>query len=89
MTRTALIDLESGSVRTLRIFAGRKIRVATLPPPALFGEMGCLGEGRYYYSQFSKSTYIRGIRLRTVTIEPLNPEYSQPILNIFTSYAHA
>lgn len=46
----AVFLLESGSVRTLRIFAGRKISIATLRPPALFGEMGCFGEGTYYYS---------------------------------------
>ena len=45
-----LFLLEKGSVQTSRICGDRKIAIATLQPPAIFGEMGCFGQGRHYFS---------------------------------------
>lgn len=45
-----LFLLEKGSVQTFRICGDRKIAIATLQPPAVFGEMGCFGRGRHYFS---------------------------------------
>lgn len=45
-----LFLLEKGSVQTFRICGDRKIAIAKLQPPAVFGEMGCFGRGRHYFS---------------------------------------
>ena len=45
-----LFLLEKGSVQTFRVCGDRKIPIAALRPPAVFGEMGCFGQGRHYFS---------------------------------------
>jgi CRP/FNR family transcriptional regulator, cyclic AMP receptor protein len=75
----AVFLLESGSVRTLRIFAGRKISIATLRPPALFGEMGCFGEGRYYYC----AECIQNSRVRLISRDAM-----QALLDCAPNLAH-
>ena len=45
-----LFLLERGSVQTFRVCVNRKIAIATLRAPAVFGEMGCFGHGRHYFS---------------------------------------
>lgn len=49
-TGRELFLLEKGSVQTFRIYGDRRIAVAALQPPAVFGEMGCFGRGRHYFS---------------------------------------
>ena len=49
-TGRELFLLEKGSVQTFRIYGDRKIAIAALQPPAVFGEMGCFGQGRHYFS---------------------------------------
>lgn len=46
----AVFLLERGSVRIFRIFGARKITIAMLQPPALFGEIGCFGQGTHHCS---------------------------------------
>jgi len=45
-----LFLLEKDSVRTFRICGERKIAIETLRPPDVFGEMGCFGRGKHYFS---------------------------------------
>jgi CRP-like cAMP-binding protein len=45
-----LFFLERGSVQTFRACGERKIAITTLRAPAVFGEMGCFGHGRHYFS---------------------------------------
>jgi len=45
-----LFFLEKGSVRTFRACGERKIAIATLRAPTVFGEMGCFGHGIHYFS---------------------------------------
>jgi CRP/FNR family transcriptional regulator len=45
-----LFVLEKGSVRTFRTYGDRKLTITVLQPPALFGLMGCFGQGRYHSS---------------------------------------
>jgi CRP/FNR family cyclic AMP-dependent transcriptional regulator len=45
-----LFLLERGSVQTFSVCGNRKIAIATLRAPAVFGEMGCFGHGRHYFS---------------------------------------
>ena len=43
-----LFLLEAGAVQTFRPSGTKKLIVAELKPPAVFGEMGCIGECRYH-----------------------------------------
>src|SRR5689334_5244658 len=43
-----LFLLEKGKVQTFRIFGSRKLIIAELNPPAVFGEMGCVGQCMYH-----------------------------------------
>ena len=45
-----LFSLERGSVQTFRVCGERKIAIATLRAPAVFGEMGCFGHRIHYFS---------------------------------------
>ena len=49
-TGKALFVLEKGSVRTFRTYGDRKLTIAVLQPPAIFGVMGCFGQGRHLSS---------------------------------------
>jgi CRP-like cAMP-binding protein len=44
----SLFLLEDGTVQTFRTSGPKKLIVAELKPPAIFGEMGCIG-GRFYH----------------------------------------
>jgi CRP/FNR family transcriptional regulator, cyclic AMP receptor protein len=44
----AMFLLENGAVQTFRICGGKKLIVTELKPPAVFGEMGCLGQCIYH-----------------------------------------
>jgi CRP/FNR family transcriptional regulator, cyclic AMP receptor protein len=45
-----LFVLEKGSVRTFRTYGDRTLTITVLQPPAIFGIIGCFGEGKYYAS---------------------------------------
>jgi CRP-like cAMP-binding protein len=49
-TGRVLFVLEMGSVRTFRTYGHRKLTIAVLQPPAVFGVMGCFGQGKYLSS---------------------------------------
>ena len=49
-TGRVLFVLEKGSVRTFRTYGDRKLTITVLQPPAIFGEMGCFGQGKYHSS---------------------------------------
>jgi CRP-like cAMP-binding protein len=62
-----LFFLEKGSVQTFRTCGERKIAVATLQAPAVFGEMGCFGRVRHYFSAESVTeSRVRLISANTV-----------------------
>lgn len=46
----SLFVLEKGQVRTFRSYGDRTLTIARIEPPAIFGEMGCFGRGKYYFS---------------------------------------
>jgi CRP-like cAMP-binding protein len=46
-TGRVLFVLEKGSVRTFRTCGDRKLTITVLQPPAIFGVMGCFGQGKY------------------------------------------
>ena len=43
-----LFLLEKGGVQTYRMSGSKKLIIAELKAPAVFGEMGCVGQGVYY-----------------------------------------
>jgi len=43
-----LFLLEKGQVQTFRMSGPKKLIIAELKAPAVFGEMGCVGQGVYY-----------------------------------------
>jgi CRP-like cAMP-binding protein len=47
-TGEVLFFLEKGAIQTFRTSARKKLIIADLKPPAVFGEMGCLGKGIYH-----------------------------------------
>lgn len=49
-TGEELFFLEKGSVQTFRTCGGRKIAIAALRAPTVFGEMGCFGHRIHYFS---------------------------------------
>jgi CRP-like cAMP-binding protein len=46
----SLFVLEKGHVRTFRAYGDKTLTIVRLEPPAIFGEMGCFGQGKYYSS---------------------------------------
>lgn len=49
-TGRVLFVLEKGSVRTFRTYGDRTLTITVLQPPAIFGVIGCFGQGKYYAS---------------------------------------
>jgi CRP-like cAMP-binding protein len=49
-TGRVLFVLETGSVRTFRTYGGRKLTITLFQPPAIFGLVGCFGQGKYLCS---------------------------------------
>jgi CRP/FNR family transcriptional regulator, cyclic AMP receptor protein len=45
-----LFVLEKGSVRTFRTYGERTLTITVLQPPAIFGVLGCFGQGKYISS---------------------------------------
>ena len=62
-TRKVLFVLEKGSVRTFTTYGDRKLTIAVLQPPAIFGLMGCFGQGRY----LSSAEALEESRVRTIS----------------------
>jgi CRP/FNR family transcriptional regulator, cyclic AMP receptor protein len=61
-TGELLFLLEKGRVQTFRTFGAKKLVIAELKPPAVFGEMGCVGQRMYHcYAQATAPTRIRTI----------------------------
>jgi len=46
----SLFILEEGHVRTFRSCGDKTLTIARIEPPAIFGEMGCFGRGKHYFS---------------------------------------
>jgi len=58
----ALFFLEKGRVQTFRMSGEKKLIIADLKPPAVFGEMGCVGPCTYYcYAQTTEPSRVRTV----------------------------
>lgn len=63
-----LFVLEKGTVQTFRTLGTKKLVIVELKSPAIFGEMGCIGERMYHCT----AQAIRPSRIRTISREDLD-----------------
>lgn len=80
----AMYVLENGHVQTFRNFGERKLIIAELEAPALFGEMGCVGKRVYHcVAEATEPSQVRAIS-QTQMDELLEkcPEVTQKLLNL-------
>jgi len=80
----ALYVLEKGHVRTYRDFGERKLIIAELEAPAIFGEMGCVGEQMYHcVAEGTKATQVRAVsRERVEALVKKSPSVAQNLLDL-------
>lgn len=64
-TGRTLFILEKGSVRTFRPYGDKRLTIATLQPPAIFGVLGCFGRGKYQ----SSAEALQPSRVRTISCQ--------------------
>jgi CRP/FNR family transcriptional regulator len=80
----ALFLLEKGRVQTSRTSGTKKLIIAELEPPAVFGEMGCVGQCTYHCS----AQAIELSRIRTISRADVGnllekyPSVTRQILNL-------
>ncbi len=75
-TGQMLFLLERGQVQTFRTTGAKKLIIAELKPPAVFGEMGCVGQCMYHCSALATEPS----RIRSISrtdLEALLEEYPQ------------
>jgi CRP/FNR family transcriptional regulator, cyclic AMP receptor protein len=66
-TGRELFVLEKGSIRTFRTCGDRKLTITVLHAPAIFGEMGCFGRGKYH----SSAEALQASRVRVISRDRL------------------
>ena len=81
-----LFLLEKGSVQTFRIYGDRKIAIAALQPPAVFGEKGCFGQGRHYFSAESlEDSQVRLISGNTIqAVMECSPNLAHAVIGLIS-----
>ena len=99
----AMFFLEEGRVQTFRICGVRRLIVAELKPPAIFGEMGCLGQCIYHCSaQTTQPSQIRSVSKEQIAalmekfpfiahrlVDILTQRFAQVLLDLeATSFQH-
>lgn len=80
----ALFLLEKGHVQTFRTTRRKKLVIADLNPPAVFGEMACVGQCMYYCSaQATKPSRIRYLsRANMEIVLKKYPEVTRRLLDL-------
>ena len=85
-TGRVLFVLETGSVRTFRTYGDRKLTIAVLQPPAVFGVMGCFGQGKY----LSSAEALENSRVRMISRDSIQsllecaPHVTHKILDLMS-----
>ena len=79
-----LFLLEKGAVQTFRRSGTKKLIIAELKPPAVFGEMGCVGESLYHCcAQATEPSRVRMISRRTLdTLLEEHPAVTRRLLDL-------
>lgn len=85
-TGEELFFLEKGSVQTFRTCGGRKIAIATLRAPAVFGEMGCFGRRIHYFSAESAAeSQVRLIPANTIqALMECSPNLAHEVIGLIS-----
>ncbi len=85
-TGRVLFVLETGSVRTFRTYGDRKLTIAVLQPPAIFGVLGCFGQGKYV----SSAEALEDSRVRMISRESIqsllecDPQVTHKIVDVMS-----
>jgi CRP-like cAMP-binding protein len=79
-----LFFLEKGHVQTFRTSGKKKLIIADLKPPAVFGEMACVGQHMYHCSaQATEVSRIRSLsRANMEAILKAHPEVTRRLLDL-------
>lgn len=79
-----LFLLEQGHVQTFRTSGRKKLIIAELKPPAVFGEMGCVGQSMYHCAaQATEPSRIRMIsRTDMDALLDQNPQITRRLLDL-------
>jgi CRP/FNR family transcriptional regulator, cyclic AMP receptor protein len=82
-----LFLLERGRVETYRTSGKKKLIIAELQPPAVFGEMGCLGPCLYHCSaQATEPSQVRVIAKSDLdTLQQAHPQVTRRLLDIVSN----
>jgi CRP-like cAMP-binding protein len=81
-----LFLLEKGRVQTFRASGAKKLIIAELAPPAVFGEMGCIGQGMYHCcAQALQPSRIRAIsRAHLDVLLQQSPDLTRRLLDLIS-----
>jgi CRP/FNR family transcriptional regulator, cyclic AMP receptor protein len=85
-TGRVLFVLEKGSVRTFKTYGDRKLTITVLHAPAVFGERGCFGRGKYH----SSAEAVQASRVRLISRDRLQallecaPQVSRELLDLMS-----
>jgi CRP/FNR family transcriptional regulator len=79
-----LFILENGRVQTFRTSGEKKLIIADLKPPAVFGEMGCVGQCMYHcFAQTTEPSRIRVVsRVELEAILDQHPVITRRLLDL-------
>lgn len=83
-TGQVLFILEKGRVQTFRGLGAKKLIIADLAPPAVFGEMGCIGHCMYHCSAIT----LEPSRIRTIPradlehLLEISPRFTRLLLDL-------
>lgn len=79
-----LFLLEKGSVQTFRVCGDRKIAIAILRAPAVFGEVGCFGHRIHYFSAESVAeSQVRLIPANTIqAVMECSPSLAHEVIGL-------
>lgn len=81
-----LFFLEKGHVQTFRMSGTKRLIIADLKPPAVFGEMACMGQHMYHCSaQATQASRIRSIsRANMDVVLEQHPEITRRLLDLLS-----
>ena len=79
-----LFVLEKGRAQTFRTARGKKLIIAELEPPGIFGEMGCVGQRLYHcFARASEACRVRVISLEQMELlQARHPEVTRRLLDL-------
>jgi CRP/FNR family transcriptional regulator, cyclic AMP receptor protein len=84
-TGRGLFLLEKGSVQTFRVCGDRKIAIATLRPPTVFG-LGCFGGRHYLSSESLEASQVRLIAYESIkALMECSPDFAHGVIGLISN----